>query len=75
MPWCDECSRWFSPNALSREGECPTCGTRIETPPEEEVLADRQTRIPWHLWLLLAALVMYLGWRLLQGVGWIAERF
>ena len=26
-------------------------------------------RIPWHFWLLLAAAVVYLGWRALQGVA------
>jgi hypothetical protein len=28
-------------------------------------------RVPWHFWLLVAALVVYLGWRLVQGVGWL----
>jgi hypothetical protein len=31
-------------------------------------------KVPWHFWLLLAALVVYLGWRVVQGVGWVAER-
>jgi hypothetical protein len=28
-------------------------------------------RVPWHFWLLVAALVVYLGWRLVQGIGWL----
>ncbi len=26
-------------------------------------------RIPWHFWLLLAAAIVYLGWRAVQGVA------
>ena len=26
-------------------------------------------RAPWHFYLLMVALVMYLGWRLIQGIG------
>jgi hypothetical protein len=32
-------------------------------PPERE-----HTPIPWHLWLLIAALVVYLGYRAFQGL-------
>lgn len=32
-------------------------------------------RVPWHFTLLLVALGLYLGWRLLQGVGWVVQRF
>ena len=27
--------------------------------------------IPWHLWLLAAALAVYLGYRAMQGIEWI----
>jgi len=27
-------------------------------------------RVPWHFWLLLGALLVYLGWRAVQGVAW-----
>ena len=27
--------------------------------------------IPWHLWLLLAALAVYLGYRAFQGLEWV----
>jgi len=27
--------------------------------------------VPWHFWLLLGALVIYLGWRAIQGVSWL----
>jgi hypothetical protein len=25
---------------------------------------------PWHFWLMVAALTIYLGWRLVQGIMW-----
>ena len=32
---------------------------------------DALPKIPWHLWLLAAALAVYLGYRALQGVEWL----
>ena len=31
---------------------------------------DDRPPIPWHLWLLLAALAVYLGYRAFQGLEW-----
>jgi hypothetical protein len=28
-------------------------------------------RPPWHFWVFVAAAVIYLGWRLVQGVAWL----
>ncbi len=28
-------------------------------------------KAPWHFKLLVAAVVVYLGWRLIQTIGWI----
>ena len=65
MPWCDTCSRYHAPNALTADGDCPVCGDHIEDPAEEI-----DPKVPWHFWLLLAAAVIYLGWRLVQGILW-----
>ncbi len=45
------------------DGTCPTCGAQIGDPPD--------TSVPWHFWLLVAGLVIYLGWRYLQGIQWL----
>ena len=29
------------------------------------------TKIPWHFWLMVIALAIYLGWRLIQGIEWL----
>ena len=63
MPWCEDCSRFWNPNTMNRDGSCPTCG-RLIAPP---------ARVPWHFWLLLAALILYLGFRAWQGLVLAAE--
>ena len=78
MPWCDDCERFSNPNSLTESGGCPTCGAVIaEAPdPDADVAAPSAiSAIPWHFWLLLVALVLYLGWRLVEGVVWLVGRF
>ena len=69
MPWCDHCETYLAPNAVKTDGTCPTCEEPADT-------ADLKTkpvvRPPWHFWLMIVALVAYLGWRLVQGVVWVA---
>ncbi len=70
MPWCDTCSRYYTPSSLPPGGMCPSCGAVIATP--SEVAAT--TRAPWHFWVLVAAAVVYLGWRVVQGIAWVVSR-
>jgi hypothetical protein len=53
---------------MSGDGTCPTCGRAIAEPQVER-------GAPWHFKLLLAAVVLYLGFRAWQGVDWLAHRF
>jgi hypothetical protein len=64
MPWCEDCSRFFTPTSMGPGGECPSCGRRIGEPP----------RAPWHFKLLLFATAVYLAWRLVQGITWLAHK-
>jgi len=59
MPWCDPCGRFYNPNTWRVDGTCPNCDTKLAEP------AERQ-KVPWHFWLLLAGVAVYLGWRLIQ---------
>jgi hypothetical protein len=72
MPWCETCSRFLNPNTLESDGTCPSCGRKVAEP--AEVAATRE-RTPWHFKLLLLAVVVYLGWRLVQLVEWLIGRF
>ena len=62
MPWCEECSRYFAPTALTEEGSCPSCGRTLEDLSAE--IVDEKT--PWHFKLLVVALITYLGWRIVD---------
>jgi hypothetical protein len=68
MPWCDECARFFNPNSLRPDGSCPKCGRVVATPASPETTIPRA---PWHFWVFVAAAVIYLGWRLVQGIAWL----
>jgi hypothetical protein len=86
VPWCATCDRFLSPPSVTAEGACPTCGrpveagrahppagaTDTEVPPaggEEEVPS-----VPLHMKILGASVVIYLGWRLIQGVEWVVKQ-
>lgn len=69
MPWCDDCSRYFAPTALHRDGSCPVCDAQvIETVGD---LAKVPPKAPWHFKLLVASASLYLGWRAVQGILWL----
>jgi hypothetical protein len=73
VPWCEQCSRFYNPNSVAPDGTCVHCGSFIaEPPPAGEQVAER---VPWHFWILVVAVVVYLGWRLIQGIGWLAGKF
>ena len=62
MPWCDDCQKFWNPNSMPDNGECPTSHRVISMP---------QGKAPWHFKLLIVAVCLYLGWRLLQGIAWV----
>ena len=65
VAWCEECDRLVEDEDLTEDGACPTCGT---------VLAEQEHRpIPWYFKFMIVASVIYLGWRIYQGVGWLAH--
>jgi len=66
VPWCDTCSRFYNPNSLAPDGTCVKCGAQIGDPAELV-----ENKVPWHFWLLVIALVVYLGWRLIQLIQWL----
>ena len=30
MPWCEECAKYWTPNAMNDDGACPRCGAVVE---------------------------------------------
>ena len=55
------------------DGSCPKCGTKLDDCAQDvadDASAEAQevTKIPWHFWVMVAATVLYLGWRVIQGL-------
>lgn len=50
---------------MNADGSCPTCGRMLAEP-------VATPRAPWHFKLMVAALCVYLAWRLVQAIAWIA---
>ena len=71
MPFCETCDRFYNPNTLNVDGTCPTCGRQVGEP--GSVATAESTPTPWHFKVLVLAVVLYLGWRLVQGLVWVAE--
>lgn len=71
MPWCDTCDCYLVPNALASNGRCRTCESEVDL---SDLKVAEAYRAPWHFWLMVGALVLYLGWRLLQAVVWAFEK-
>lgn len=73
MPWCDTCDRFYNPNTLLPDGTCPACGRTVAASAETDVAHPVDAGAPWHFKVLIAATAVYLGWRLLQGIVWVAQ--
>ncbi len=71
MPWCDSCDVYLAPNTVSDEGECPRCDTVVDSGDAKTTTGER---IPWHFWLVVVALVGYLGWRLIEAFMWLGQQ-
>jgi hypothetical protein len=39
-----------------------------------EATEARRASLPWHLWLLAAAVALYLGFRAWQGIEWVIQQ-
>lgn len=74
MPWCPGCDRYYNPATLAPDGTCQQCGRFIASP-DDDPDDEESTRAPWHFFVLLAALVVYLGWRLVEAIIWLGQRF
>jgi hypothetical protein len=85
VPWCPTCDRFLSPPTVTSEGTCPKCGRPVEpgrsrprgaSGPDDPPGAEEELPpVPRHLKVLGAAMVVYLGYRFLQGVEWVVHRF
>jgi hypothetical protein len=73
VPWCETCSRFYNPNSVAPDGTCMKCGHFIAKPPDPDE-AEESSKVPWHFWVMVIALAIYLGWRLIQLITWLVSR-
>lgn len=73
VPWCETCDRFYNPNSLHSDGTCPTCGELVAEPEAHDHEGSTGSGAPWHFKLLVGATAVYLGYRLLQGISWVAH--
>lgn len=79
MPWCETCSKFWTPTSVGSNGACPDCGRVLDAPPvitaknvNVRKLAG-EDKVPWHFKLMVGALAVYLGWRVIQLVIWLVR--
>jgi len=68
VPWCETCDRFYNPGSVAPDGTCVNCGRFLG---DQGDLDEPSSKPPWHFWILVAALVAYLGWRLIEVVIWL----
>lgn len=66
MPWCEGCSKYWTPNSMNDDGTCPSCGRPVEAPSPSPVVTVEDEKAPWHFKLMVVALIAYLGWRVVE---------
>ena len=61
------------------DASCPACGEVPEAPTAaaatEAQEDDGPPDAPWHFKAMLLAVVVYLLWRGVQGLGWLVSQF
>ena len=74
MPWCEPCGRFLNPNSMGVGRHLPVVRAGAGASSTASGAATTTAaKVPWHFWLLVLALVVYLGWRAVQGIGWLAD--
>lgn len=59
----------MNPNTLRTDGTCPECESLVADPTKAG--DDVHVKAPWHFKVLVLVTVVYLGWRLIQMIGWL----
>jgi len=82
VPYCEACDRHWTPTSMLPDGSCPSCGRVLPpvTPGAEGRVSAQDEEIdegpsaPWHFKVLLVGMTIYLAWRGVQGIEWVAHK-
>ena len=63
---------------FTEDGTCPTCGEALSAHDSlgdaaADALNAKAVKAPWHFKLMIAAIVLYLGFRAVQGIEWLVR--
>jgi len=75
---CPTCGRRVEPGQAHGADEHAAAGGEHALPNGEQAAAVHEEDlgpVPLHLKILGVSLVIYLGWRLVQGIDWVIQRF
>ena len=67
VTWCETCEREVPDEELADASTCPRCGAVLTEEREE------RRPVPWTFKLMIAATVVYLGYRSYQGIAWLVH--
>jgi len=65
LVWCDTCIAEIDATTIGDDGCCPRCGSIL--------IAPERRPIKPSMWFMLVASVIYLGYRIFQGVEWLSH--
>jgi uncharacterized paraquat-inducible protein A len=65
VAWCDTCIGEVADDTIGDDGCCPRCGSILVAPARQPVKPS--------IWFMLAASVVYLGYRCYQGISWVSH--
>lgn len=60
MPWCDQCDKYVDPGDETEL--CSSCNTLLD----KDDMKNKDGGVPWHFWIVVVPLVIYLLWRLIS---------
>jgi len=83
---CPRCGATVDPGRAHPPEDAPVVPEAVPEPvvgavvgsdpaPAPDPPPDDSVPLPWHFKALVAAIVLYLGWRAFQGVEWLARQF
>lgn len=71
---CPQCGRPVEPGHARPPATATDTGTHPHAGPDSPPGEEEMPPVPLHMKILGASVVIYLGWRLVQGIGWVVHQ-
>ncbi len=70
---CPTCHRPIGGPPTERATRHPDASADADPATPATVVDDQRTKVPWHFWVMVACVAVYLGWRVIQLLVWAGE--